>query len=82
MWERREAAACVGRGQGDMQGVIEKGKEESYYTLQWEISPRVKFHLVRINAVFFFNWQLSLLPRLSVGLGTRLLAGQIIVNLL
>ena len=54
VWERREAAACVRRGQGDMQGVTEKGKEESYHTLQWEISPRVKFHLVRINAVFFF----------------------------
>ena len=39
---------------------MEKGKEESYYTLQWEISPRVKFHLVRINAVVYFNWQVSL----------------------
>ena len=46
IWVRREAAACVGRGHAGRQEKTEERKEASYDTVQWEIFPRVKFHLV------------------------------------
>ena len=71
MWEGGRVTGSDGEREG---GII------SYFTVG--NFSKGKFHLVRINAVFFFFFLTgrlaSIILRLSVGLGTRLLAGQLL----